>query len=862
MFGRRYRIVGLLGEGGMGEVYRADDVELGQTVALKFLPRGITEDDAALARLRNEVRVAREISHPNVCRVYDIGEVDGQSFFTMEYVDGEDLGALLRRIGRLPKEKAQQLIAQLASGLAAAHDRGVLHRDLKPGNIMIDGKGRVRIMDFGLAGFAEELRESRGIGGTLAYLAPELLAGQPPTARSDVYGLGLVMYEILTGRRAYEASSLEELRRKQDEAPPPRPSEFLSDVDPEVERVIMWCLEREPLNRPASARVVARSLPGSDPLEAALAAGETPSPGMVAASGGRGALRPGVAWSLFAVFVASVIGFAAMHRDTTLVGVADPSLRPIVLADRARGMLTELGHAEPRSTAYGLTRHTGLLEHISSSSDAADRWNALSTGRPTAYTFWYREHTSVMSPLGDPWGRVRLSEPPLSESGMARVRLDQDGRLVSYERVPELTSPGVGRSAEAGTIEVHAKDAPTPAATDWSPLLAMAELDTAQLERVAPQMRRLLPVDARAAWTGHYASRDSLPFRIEAGSLLGRPVYFMMLDLGELNQLTAGLADEDPAARGLTAQDTVAIIMVTAFLFVPAFLAWMNVRRKRADTRAAFRVALFVFAITVVSWALAATHIPLAYGESGILQIALAIGLLLGVSVGLGYLAAEPYLRRYWPTALAAWSRLIAGRVSDPLVGRDVLIGAAAAAAYAALGRLLVLSTTWAGQPLRTLEAVSGDAMLGGRFAAAQFLHPTQIVAPSVLIVLVLVFLRLFRRRWVAVLLAGATMAMASTPMSLGALGSPSAAMEVIVYLAGVAFVLLLLVRFGFLSFIAGFVFSTMLGKFPVTLDASRWYSGTSFFVMLVLTAVALWALRNATASPAGSAGAPERQSL
>ncbi|MGH7339393.1 MAG: serine/threonine-protein kinase, partial [Candidatus Rokuibacteriota bacterium] len=123
----RYRIVGLVGRGGMGEVYRADDLKLGQQVALKFLPAALAADAGRLARFHNEVRVARQVSHPNVCRVYDIGEVDGQVFLSMEYIDGEDLATLLRRIGRLPRDKAVEIARQLCAGLAAAHDRGVLH---------------------------------------------------------------------------------------------------------------------------------------------------------------------------------------------------------------------------------------------------------------------------------------------------------------------------------------------------------------------------------------------------------------------------------------------------------------------------------------------------------------------------------------------------------------------------------------------------------------------------------------------------------------------------------------------------------------------------------------------------------------
>jgi serine/threonine-protein kinase len=156
LLGGRYRIIQRLGRGGMGEVYRADDLKLGQPVALKFLPPDVDRDPARLTQLHTEVRMARQVSHPNVCRVYDIDEVEGATFLSMEYVDGEDLASLLKRVGRFPEDRALEIARQICAGLAAAHERNVIHRDLKPANILLDGTGKIRITDFELAGASGE----------------------------------------------------------------------------------------------------------------------------------------------------------------------------------------------------------------------------------------------------------------------------------------------------------------------------------------------------------------------------------------------------------------------------------------------------------------------------------------------------------------------------------------------------------------------------------------------------------------------------------------------------------------------------------------------------------------------------------
>src|SRR5882672_4182465 len=248
----RYRIVALVGRGGMGEVYRADDLKIGQPVALKFLSADLERDPERLERLLGEVRIARQVSHPNVCRVYDVVEFEGHHFITMEYVDGEDLAALLRRIGRLPQEKALDLARQIGAGLAAAHVQGIVHRDLKPANVMLDGRGRARITDFGLAAAAEAIRGKETQWGTPGYMAPEQLTGQEITPRTDIYALGLVLYEMFTGKRPFDETAKLESGAAADGAPR-RLTSIVPGLDPAVDAAVLKCLEREPVRRPSSA---------------------------------------------------------------------------------------------------------------------------------------------------------------------------------------------------------------------------------------------------------------------------------------------------------------------------------------------------------------------------------------------------------------------------------------------------------------------------------------------------------------------------------------------------------------------------------------------------------------------------------
>ncbi len=257
----RYEVLDPLGEGGMGMVYRVRDRETTEILALKLLRPEIARDPAMMERFKNEIRLAHRITHKNVCRIYDFNRVDDLAFFTMEYVDGESLRAYLKRAGKLAPERVIDLARQIASGLTEAHAQGVIHRDLKPENVMLGRDGLVKLLDFGIARAIEsDSATARTIMGTPEYMAPEQSQGKPVDQRVDLYALGLILYECLTGRRAFSGATPVEIALKQLKEKPLSPRKFLPATPAHLEAVVLRCLEKDPARRFASAAELQRAL--------------------------------------------------------------------------------------------------------------------------------------------------------------------------------------------------------------------------------------------------------------------------------------------------------------------------------------------------------------------------------------------------------------------------------------------------------------------------------------------------------------------------------------------------------------------------------------------------------------------------
>jgi eukaryotic-like serine/threonine-protein kinase len=255
LFAGRYQVIEELGHGGMGRVYKVHDTELNEKVALKLLRPEVAADAEAVERFRNELKSARTVVHKNVCRMFDIGRAEGAPFITMEYVPGEDLKRLIRKIGQMPTGRTVSIARQIAEGLAEAHGHGIVHRDLKPQNIMVDEGGNVRIMDFGIARSLEK-KGITGAGimiGTPEYMSPEQVEGKPVDARSDIYSLGIILYEMMTGRVPFEGDTPFTVGVKHKSEAPRDPRELNPQIPEDLGRLVLRCLEKDKAKRFQSA---------------------------------------------------------------------------------------------------------------------------------------------------------------------------------------------------------------------------------------------------------------------------------------------------------------------------------------------------------------------------------------------------------------------------------------------------------------------------------------------------------------------------------------------------------------------------------------------------------------------------------
>jgi serine/threonine-protein kinase len=637
----------------------------------------------------------------------------------------------------------------------------------------------------------------------------------------------LVLYELFTGKKAFEATSLAEWRRKHSEEQPAPPSSHIADVDPAAERAILRCLEKDPRARPASPLQVAAALPGGDPLAAALAAGETPSPEMVAAAGETEGLRPAIALPcLLLVFVGLFLACFLSDKSelTSLVSLDNP---PEVLAAKARELTLQLGYAPGADRAVGFIQDDDYLNYVRDHDKSRTRWQALTSDQPAAIKFWYRESPRALAVEKFFAGRgplliVTPDDPARTISGMTYVEMDPKGRLLRFEAVPPQVEESKG-------------SAPAP---DWSPLFAAASLDLKQFRPTEPKWTPLAWGDSRIAWEGTFPLRPDLPLRVEATGFRGKPVYFHLI--------APWMQPERDRPSQTTTEDkvglVVALVLFWSVVFGGIFLARRNFRLGRGDRRGAYRLAVFTGAVLILLWAFTSKHVA---GFHEFLTFLMGAGgaLIDGSFVWLAYIALEPYARRRWPQALISWSRMLSGQFRDPLVGRDVLIGV-----LFAVGRyLLVLARDFVAGWLSAIPAppiaVALEPLIGARIALGEVLAAVALglILGFALFFLFFLLRVLLRREWLAALVFVSLFVAEVLPSNYPVVHA--------IYMAVVyGSLVLLMTRLGLVALSAEQITFYCLWYPPMTLHLGAWYGTPTVFVLDAITAIAVYGFRTSLA--------------
>jgi len=660
---KRYRIVGLLGSGGMGDIHLADDLELGERVALKFLREELAADPHFVSMLRKEVRLSRKVVHRNVCRVHDLVGHDGQYFLTMEYVAGGSLENLLRLAKRPAETRAFAIARQICQGLNAIHEEGLIHRDLKPGNILLDPKGNVHISDFGIA-VPSSATWRVDPAGTVQYMAPEQRCGQP-CFESDIHSLGVVLCELYTGSRD---------------------SDSLTDINnPDIEKIIRLCLQPSPKKRPSKALAVSAEL--------ALASGVTLTPGETRdfKRDDPGKLRPFLARGLAACVIVGLILAAWLSGKTTLVGMT--KVKDVdVLQDKAEELREPLNIGKPRDTACGVDYNREALYAVEAGEFT---WSELESAGLTPVLIWYRYSSttelipqSIESISSREGLKVSRDDPP-EGPGMARLILNpSQGRIVEFRKFPSVSSSSTS--------------SPPPTAAWWRNKLVeilphtVVELPLGASRDVPPKWVPFR-ADYSAVWMVPIPDTEKF-VRVEVACVGDELVFFRVGpdSEGQISRESAGVFAA--ASSGKSVASFIGIGLFVALLVIGTIIGLYNLHLRKVDRRGAFRLAAFVFSVQMLVWLCQASHVA-SISEVRLLSMGLAWALFVSAQIWIVHIALEPYVRQFWPRTLVSWNRLVHGRFSDALVGRHILIGCLCGVAIMLNDQMATLCGTWLSIP-------------------------------------------------------------------------------------------------------------------------------------------------------------------
>ena len=639
-------------------------------------------------------------------------------------------------------------------------------------------------------------------------MAPEQIAGHALSKQTDIYALGLVLYELFTGKQAFESNTLEDSERRK-HSPPTSPAAHLSGLNPAIERAILRCLDPDPTGRPPSASELGASILGTDPLAKAMAAGETPSPELVAQAGGSGVLSLAVASLCLAAILVGLTGVWYLLSQDTMLRWIPLTMSTSELRVAARTTLATIGvRSQPVRNSLGLRlgrrlRHLRRAERSVADALGPHRHDGAVTG-----VVLYRESPVPLVPFNS-FGLITAANPPMTRPGMTLVRTGPTGHLSSFEAVPP---------AKSGDTQ------PPSAEPEWGAFFTLANLNLSEFQAVTPMFTPPHASDARRAWL-----KGDL--RVEAAAFAGRPVWFDVIPPWRTDRA------RDPVAPtpGQVAWTAVTAFTRLGLLVVAGLVTRRHIRMGRSDFRGAWRFTLVYFVFragrSIVRTSTSISALGAVWANH------LGVQLVDCAQVLLFYLAIEPYVRKLWPDTLISWNRVLDGQFRDPMVGRHLLFGA-----LFGLGVSLVFLSpgvigSWVGSSPPPLPVYGLTALGGVRPAVGAVFDMVlqAFVLPVVFLLLLLMFRVVLRRQWLAnlaFLTLNAVLAVTGAPVLISDLP------VVAVIVAGLSVVVV--TRFGIFASVVGILFSQW-GYLPITMDPASRYFPWSVVTMLAFAVVAIY---------------------
>jgi hypothetical protein len=593
-----------------------------------------------------------------------------------------------------------------------------------------------------------------------------------------------------------------------------------------VERVILRCLESEPSARPATVLAVAAALPGGDPLAAALAAGETPSPQMVAAAGENAGLRPRVAVICLAAVLLGLafVTYLSIHYGSLEKMQLDQP--PEVLTQKAHEIVARLGYpGRPSDSAFGLDVDGDFQDSVEKNDKPRPNWDAVLAARPSIVQYWYRhspdnlEASDFYDNLLTP-GIVTRSDPPTVLSGMINLELDSQGRLTYFQAIPAQKQNEKNFAPPA---------APLPSSFDWNILFVAAGLDPSKLQLAQPEWTSLATSDTRMAWTGVWPG-TTRPLRVEAAAFQGKPVFFSLI--GDWTK-PSRMKSTEKESIGQRSGRIIGIVVLCTLLVGSVLLARRNYRQGRGDREGALRLALVMFLLEMGLF-LCRSHFASIGDTLGLFVIAVSTALFISGVTWTLYLAVEPWVRRHWPQTIISWSRLLSGKVRDPLVGRDILFGVILGVVWILIFQIRFIPMMRMGaSPAR----VSTDFLMGGREALGAWLRqwPQSIQTTLAFFFLLFALKVLLRKEWIAGI---ALVAIFALPRGLS---SHYMAVEIPAQILVYAIAVIIVLRFGFVPLVCAVFTINLVANVPLSADFSAWFMPASILAVLSVVALAGW---------------------